>query len=491
MGDLQNLSTEEKQALLASIVDSSEDAIISKNLEGVVTTWNYAAERLFGYQEQEAVGSHISFLIPSNRLSEEDFIIREIKHGRRIDHFQTIRKAKSGTDIPVSISISPVKNEYGLVIGASKIARDIRSQLKATEKQHVLAAIIDNSEDAIISKTLDGIITSWNHAAERMFGYSEGEAVGQHISLIIPEERIGEEAFIIARIRQGENVKHFETIRQSKKGEHIPISLTISPILDDQKKIIGASKIARDITDTLNSRKEREALYQEIEVLSRKKDDFIAMTTHELKTPITSLSAFLQVLAMQEIPLEDQQKFVSRCARQVDKLMVLINDLLNFTRIQSGKLELRYETVDLINMLNEVLAGLTQFTTHSITVNSPDYLGIYADPFRIEQVLTNFIGNAIKYSPLNTPIEIFISETENDIRVEVADAGIGIKEQFISELFTQFYRAVETNHHIQGLGMGLYISKEIIERHGGTVGVESKQGEGSMFWFQLPKKRHL
>lgn len=188
---------EQKQAVLAAIVAASDDTIISKTLAGTITSWNPAAEQMFGYSETEALGRHISLIIPPERLEEEAYIIGEIAQGRRVDHFETVRLARNGSLIQISLSISPIKDSNGTVIGASKIARDIRERQVAYEKQAILAAIVATSDDAIISKTLGGIITSWNRAAEKMFGYSEAEALGQHVTLIIPPERLPEEAFFV------------------------------------------------------------------------------------------------------------------------------------------------------------------------------------------------------------------------------------------------------------------------------------------------------
>ncbi|MCH5597528.1 PAS domain S-box protein [Niabella ginsengisoli] len=477
---------EEKQALLASIVDSSEDAIISKTLQGIITSWNPAAERMFGYKEAEIIGQHISCIIPVDRLHEEEFIIGEVSNGRRIEHFETIRKSKSGNEIALSLSISPVKNKDGQIIGASKIARDISVYKKTAEKQDRLAAIVNNSDDAIISKTLNGIITSWNKAAERLFGFSEADALNRHISLIIPEDRLAEEEYIINEISMGNSVAHFETIRMTKDGLRIPISLTISPIISQDGKIIGASKIARDISEKIAIQEEKERLYNEVKLLSEKKDEFIAMTTHELKTPITSLSGFLQLLEMYYSSDTKNASIVRRCIKQTDKLSLLINDLLEFSKMRAGKLRLRYETFDMVQLVTEVLEAYKESECHHFVVNTKGQILIHADPLRIEQVVVNLVINAIKYSPAGGNIEISIWEKEGNVFASVKDYGIGISQELIDNLFSQFYRAVEPNYNIPGLGMGLYISKQIIERHNGTINVKSEISKGSTFEFMLP-----
>lgn len=478
---------EERQALLAAIVDYSEDAIISKTLDGIITSWNRAAETLFGYKESEAVGRHISLIIPFDRLHEEDFIIGEISNGRRIQHFQTVRKSKLGHEIPLSLAISPIKNKAGTVIGASKIARDMTLQKEASEKQGMLAAIVNHSEDAIVSKTLHGVITSWNKAAAKMFGYTEAEAIGRHISLIIPPERISEEDYIIGEIRKGNSVSHFETIRVTKNGAFVPISLTVSPIVNEEKVIIGASKIARDISEKMAAHKELEQLYQQVKVLNDKKDEFIAMTTHELKTPVTSLRGFLQLLQVHAAFDNKSRLFVERSIKQVDKLGMLINDLVEFSKLQAGKLGIHFETFDMKTLVEDCLELYATNSLHRFKISCSGSLNIRADRLRIEQVVDNLVSNAVKYSPQGGVIEIMMEGTKDTVEISVRDQGIGIDSTLMDKLFSQFFRAVEPGYSIPGLGMGLYITREIVERHGGTIKVESVLGKGSVFSFTLPR----
>ena len=233
--------------LLAAIVDSSDDVIISKTLDGIITSWNKAAERVFGYSATEAIGKSITLIIPKDRLQEENDIISRVKRGEHIHHFDTIRQRKDGSLLDLSVTISPVKDSSGRVVGASKLAREITERKRAERNTALLAAIVDSSDDAIVGKTLDGIITTWNHSAERVFGYPADEAIGKHITLIIPRERWNEEASIIERIRRGDRVDHFQTVRRRKDGSLVDVSLTISPVKDSSGQIIGASKVARDI----------------------------------------------------------------------------------------------------------------------------------------------------------------------------------------------------------------------------------------------------
>mgnify|MGYP003574918642 CR=1 FL=1 len=236
------------QMLLAAIVDSSDDAIVSKTLDGIVTSWNYGAQKIFGYSAEEMIGQPITKLFPPDRLDEETYVLSRIRNGQRIVHFETVRRAKDGTLLDIALTISPIKDAEGRIIGASKIARDVTVQKAATRASQLLASIVDSSEDAIVSKRLDGIVTSWNKAAEKMFGYTAEEMIGNSITRLFPDDRLEEEPKIIARIAKSERVEHFETIRKTKDGRLLDVSLTISPVKDSQERIVGASKIARDIT---------------------------------------------------------------------------------------------------------------------------------------------------------------------------------------------------------------------------------------------------
>jgi PAS domain S-box-containing protein len=234
---------------LARVVESSDDAIVSKDLNSIITSWNRAAERMFGYTAAEAVGQSIRMIIPVDRQGEEDLVLGQIKAGTAITHFETVRQRKDGTLIPISLTVSPIMDDTGRVIGASKIARDMSERAQLDVASRRLAAVVESSDDAIITKDLNSIITSWNSAAERMFGYAAAEAIGQSIRMLIPDELQSEEDVVLAKIRAGDKIDHFETIRQHRDGTRLAISLTVSPLRNEHGTIVGASKVARDVTE--------------------------------------------------------------------------------------------------------------------------------------------------------------------------------------------------------------------------------------------------
>jgi PAS domain S-box-containing protein len=234
--------------LLAAIVESSDDAIIGKTLDGIITSWNKGAEEIYGYKADEVIGKHISILVPSGYPDDIPQIIEKIRRGERVVHYKTKRARKDGTVIDVSLTVSPIKNREGRLLGASTIARDITERKKAEKLRHELAAIVESSDDAIIGKTLDGIITSWNKGAERIYGYKPEEVVGLPLAIIIPEDRRDELPRILSRVRRGEHIVHYETVRVRKDGKRLDVSVSVSPIKDETGKIIGASTITRDIS---------------------------------------------------------------------------------------------------------------------------------------------------------------------------------------------------------------------------------------------------
>ncbi len=467
---------EEESAKLAAIITSSDDAIISKTLESVITSWNSSAERMFGYSAGEMIGETIYKLIPHDRQNEETEIIERLRKGERVEHFETKRLTREGRLIDVSLTISPIKDRNGQIIGASKIARDITGQKQSEEESAKLAAIITSSDDAIISKTLESVITSWNSSAERMFGYSATEMIGETIYKLIPHERHNEETEIIERLRKGERMEHFETKRMTSDGRLIDVSLTISPIKDRNGQIIGASKIARDITE----RKLDEA----------RKNDFIGMVSHELKTPLTSLTAILQVASakLKSNPDSFLAGAMERANSQVKKMSAMINGFLNVSRLESGKIVLDRQEFDLYALLQDVVAEIKLTTaTHPIQVGECIAMRVNGDLDKIASVVTNLVGNAIKYSPKGRPIAVHCEEKDGFVIVGVRDEGMGIPAEDLPHVFDRYFRSEsQQTRHISGFGIGLYLSAEIIHRHDGKIWAESETGKGSTFYFSLP-----
>ena len=244
-----------------AIIASSSDAIMSKTLKGVITSWNAGASAIFGYSAEEMLGQPMLRLFPANRLTEEELILERILEGHKVNNFETVRVHKDGHLVHVAVTISPIRNGVGKIIGASKIARDITEKIALEKAKRHFEAIVSASDDAIVSKSLQGIVTSWNLGAERIFGYSAAEMIGQSVKRLLPADRAQEALQILGRIERGEKIEHFETERLHKDGRRVPLSVTISPIHDAQGQVIGVSKIARDIS-------ERKAFEQRLNLIS-------------------------------------------------------------------------------------------------------------------------------------------------------------------------------------------------------------------------------
>ncbi len=338
-----------KTSLLASIITSSDDAIVSKDLHGNITSWNPGAERIFGFTAAEAVGKHISIIIPPEKLHEEDYIIDQIRKGNKIDHFETVRRHKDGNAVIISAAISPIKDGENNITGASKVARDITGEKDAQKASAYLGAIIESSDDAIISKDLSGFITSWNKSAERIFGYTAVEVIGKHVTLLIPPERLDEEDKIIKTLKSGNRVDHFETMRRHKLGHLIPVSLTVSPIRDSTGKIVGASKVSRDISDRI---KAEEALKE----TSQKKDEFLANMSHELRTPMNAVIGLAHILKSLSNMPPQAAKYLDTLKTSADHLMDLINDLLDFAKIEADSFQIENVEFDLAEQVEKVIS---------------------------------------------------------------------------------------------------------------------------------------
>ena len=355
---------------------------------------------------------------------------------------------------------------------------DITDQVAAIEKSAKLAAIVETSDDAIISKTLNSIITSWNKSAERIFGYTEEEMIGQSILKLIPPEREDEEFQILATLRSGKRVDHFETKRMTKTGNLLDVSLTISPIKDSQGNIIGLSKIARDITE----RKQEEM----------RKNDFIAMVSHELKTPLTSIKSYIQVLLAKAD--QDHDPFIinalTRADVQTRKMTSMIQDFLNLARLEEGKIQLSSQVFELDPVVKEIVNDMQLLSTgHTIKYNGCTDINVYADKDKIGQVLINLLSNAVKYSPKGGDITISCEKVWEGVKIAVQDNGIGISAEDQKMLFTRFYRVKnERMKTVSGFGIGLYLVAEILGYHNSRIMVESEEGKGSTFYFTLPVK---
>jgi len=492
-------SEEDRAAWVAAIVDSSDDAIVSKTLDGLITSWNRAAERIFGWTAAEAVGRSITIVIPPDRLAEEEDILARIKQGEKIEHFETTRMRKDGTRFEISLTVSPIKNAKGEVIGASKIARDISARLHGDEAIARLAAIVNSADDAIVSKTLDGVITSWNRAAQAMFGWTAAEAVGQRITLIIPRERWPEEDEVLARVCKGESIDHFDTVRVRKSGERIDVSLTVSPVKDARGRIIGASKIVRDVSERKRAEAERTKLLQtvqqareEAEELNRSKDQFLAVLSHELRTPLNAIFGWARMLQSAAMDEATSRRAIDAILRNATAQVQLVEDLLDVSRIITGKMRLDVQWLDLKSVIESALDAVQPAASAKglkiETVLDPNAGPVVGAADRLRQVVWNLLMNAIKFTPRDGRVQVHLRKLKSHVEIVVSDSGEGIQPEILPFIFDRFRQGDSTTTRPHGgLGLGLALVRHLVDLHGGRVRAASEgPGRGATFVVELP-----
>jgi PAS domain S-box-containing protein len=363
--------------------------------------------------------------------------------------------------------------------------RDDPASVSAIERDSIrLAAIVEWSDDAIVSKDLDGIIQTWNRAAERLFGFTEDEAVGRSITIIIPPERLAEEEVVLSRIRSGQTVDHYETVRRAKDGRLIDVSLTVSPIRLPNGTIVGASKIARDIT-------EQKELRRAADEASRAKDQFLAMLSHELRTPLNAVLGYVDMLRNNVVPEQQRAKAIEIVARNAELLTRLVNDVLDTSRIVSGKLRIELRDCDLSEIVREVVESIRETAAAKrieLTSNVPLRQHVHGDQDRLRQTLWNLLANAVKFTPAGGRVDVSLEPAGSDVRIRVQDSGIGLAADSIPYVFHRFWQGQSSDHRgTGGLGLGLALARHIVELHGGSIRAESPGlGKGSTFEIRLP-----
>jgi PAS domain S-box-containing protein len=472
---------------LAAIIDSSDDAIISKDLNGTVQTWNRAAERMFGFTASEIVGQSITRIIPPERLGEEDYVLGQIRSGRPIEHFETVRQRKDGSLIAISLTVSPIRTPGGAIIGASQIAHDL-SDRRALEREALrLAAIVDTSDDAIVSKDLNGVVQTWNGAAERMFGYTAAEIIGRPITMIIPENRRAEEDSVLSRIRAGESLQHFDTVRQRKDGSLIDISLSVSPIRTADGRIIGASKIARDITGP-------KRMARELEEANRIKDDFLATLSHELRTPLNAVLGYTRMLRNGQLAGAQPERAIEVIERNANLLSQLVSDVLDVSGIVTGKVRMNPTTCDLGSLLSAAVDSMRPTADAkgvALLAPAPVPVSIRCDADRMQQVFWNLLSNAVKFTPAGGHVDVTLQVDGDIAQVHVSDSGIGIQPDLLPYVFQRFWQGESVNSRQHGgLGLGLALARHFVELNGGTIRAESAgAGKGATLIVTVPIER--
>jgi PAS domain S-box-containing protein len=466
--------------------------------DGLITHFNQRAVELWGRApkvndpEDRFCGSFRLFASDGSAISHDQcWMALALNQNQQFNGQEILIERPDGTRVTALAHANPLHDEAGQLTGALNVLVDITERKTAEELSARLAAIVSSSQDAIIGKTLDGTITSWNDGAERLYGYTAEEVVGNPITLLLPPERPDEFPAIMARIRRGERVEPYETVRVAKDGRRIDVWLTVSPIDTPDGRVVGASAVARDIT-------ERKRLHAALEEALRLRNEVLATVAHDLKSPLAGISGLAQVLELQirrgREPSSEQltagllsiHQRASEMARQID-------ELLDVAALEAGRpLDLQRQPTDLVMLARQVATELQGTTNrHQIRVAAEDPGDVTGewDPKRLERVLHNLLKNAVKYSPDGGPITVGIAgddDSKQSVVITVRDEGMGIPASDLPTIFDGFQRGSNVVGRFDGTGLGLAAVRQIVEQHGGTVAIESQEGVGTAVTVRLP-----
>ena len=494
----------ERSEVLRVTLASIGDAVITTDTQGRITYLNGVAESLTGWPaadaRREPLARVFNIVNEDTRQPVESPASKALREGAVVglaNHTILIRR--DGGELAIDDSAAPIKNERGEVSGCVLIFRDVsgrrRLERDAADRltaANLLASIVESSDDAIVRKSLDGFIQSWNAGAERLFGYAADEAIGRHISLVIPAERLSEEVTIVEALTDGRRVSHFETERVAKDGRRLLVSLTVSPVRNAAGEIIGASKIARDVTERRRMEDDLRRMAVNLAEADRQKDEFLATLAHELRNPLAPLRSSVEYLRRLAGMPASSRPPLDTMDRQVSQLVRLVDDLLDLNRVLYNRLELRRSDVDLAAIIQQALEiskPLVEHAGHTLEVELPaSPIRLHADPVRLTQVFANLLNNSVKYTPPGGRISIAAERAGETAVVRVTDSGVGIpldQQEAIFGMFTQLERSAERER--EGLGIGLTLVRQLVDMHGGSVRVRSEgEGRGSEFVVTLP-----
>jgi PAS domain S-box-containing protein len=528
---------------LAAIVESSDDAIISKDLDGVVQTWNGAAERMFGYTAAEMIGTSIRRVIPPDRQGEEDETLARIRRGDHLQHFETVRQRRDGTPFPISLTVSPIRDLDGRIVGASKIARDI-SELRLVERERMqllqetaaIAAAL-NEVGSIVAGTLDretivqavtDAATELTSAAFGAFFYNVVNDKGEAYTLFtisgVPREAFADFPMprntplfrptfeglgvvrsddVTADPRYGQNPPH----RGMPTG-HLPVrSYLAVPVKSRGGEVLGGlffghpevgrfteqhQRLASGIALWASVALENSRLYASVQEASRLKDEFLASLSHELRTPLNAILGYARMLRGGAVSFERQPQALETVERNATSLAKIVEDVLDVSRIISGKMRLHIESVDVAGLVRATLEAVAPAAdAKRVRLEAeldPDAPSIAADPERLQQVLWNLLSNAVKFTGAGGIVRVRLKAEPDRLEIVVSDTGIGIAASFLPHLFERFRQAdAGFTRERGGLGLGLAIAKQLVEMHGGTIAASSDgPGTGATFAVTLP-----
>ena len=525
---------------LARVVESSDDAIVSKDLDGIVMSWNRAAERMFGYSSEEMVGRSIRTIIPDDRQSEEDVVLSRIRAGESVTHYETIRRRKDGSPIPISLTVSPIRDDNGRVIGASKIARDVSEQarLLAIAREHaanterlgtVGAAVASTLDrDVVVQKVTDAA-TEMTHAEFGAFFYNVRDSKSGDAYMLYTLSGAPKEAFasfphprataVFAPTFRGERTVRLDDVTSDPAyGKnppfngmppgHLPVrSYLAVPVRSAGGEVLGGlffghsqpgmftelhQRLAEGIAGWASVALENSRLFVEAQEANRIKDEFLAVLSHELRTPLNAIVGYSRLLRGHLLSDEEAERGLEALERNARSLTQIVDDVLDVSRIVSGRLRLNVQPVELAIIVDNAVATVRPAAdakgVRLATIVDPRVGPVSGDPDRLQQVLWNLLSNAVKFTPKQGRVQVRLERVNSHIELTVADTGAGIRPDFLPYVFERFRQAdAGTTRKTGGLGLGLAIVRHLVEMHGGTVDAASEgEGKGATFRVSLP-----
>lgn len=494
--DVIQRTADEADGRLAAIVASSDDAIVGKTLDGIITDWNHGAEMIYGYSAEEIIGKPISILLPPGQEDEESVILARLRNGERIEHFETRRRRKDGKIIDVSLTASPLRDGFGRLVGASKVARDITaakySENALAEREAHLQSVLDTVPDAMVVIDTQGIMQSFSTAAERLFGYTTGEAIGQNVSMLMPAPyREQHDGYLARYLATGERriigIRRI-IVGQRKDGSTFPMELSVGEVHSGERRFFTG--FVRDLTERQQTEQRLQELQAELIHMSRftALGEMASTLAHELNQPLTAVANYLKggrrlLEAGQSNSVPMAAEAMERAAEQALRAGQIIRRLREF--VARGESERQVE--NLVKLIEEASA-LALVGAKETGVRVSFQFGaraefVLADKIQVQQVLLNLIRNAVEAMQEMTKRELTIATRQLDnetVRIDVADTGPGIAPEIANHLFQPF---ITTKR--QGMGVGLSISRTIIESHGGRLWAEPNAGGGTVFRLTL------
>jgi PAS domain S-box-containing protein len=524
---------------LAKVVESSDDAIVSKDLNSIIMSWNPAAERMFGYSEKEVLGKSIRILIPDHLQDEEDVVLSKIRAGEKVEHYETIRRRKDGKLISVSLTVSPIHDDAGKIVGASKIARDISDRVAMeaaateytanTQKLGEVGAMVMSTLDreSVVQKVTD-TATELTHAEFGAFFYNVDEEQGDSY-MLYALSGASKEAFahfphpratsIFAPTFKGEGVVRLDDVtadpRFGKNAPfngmppgHLPVKSYLAvPVKGISGNVLGGLFFAHSQTGQFTEQHERLAvgiaswasvalenarLYTEAREANRVKDDFLAVLSHELRTPLNAIVGYSRMMRGNLLPPDQVTRAIDVLERNARWLTQIVDDVLDVSRIVSGKIRLDVQSVDLAAIVDNAI-GTVQPAADAKGVRlqsliDPRIAPVSGDPDRLQQVVWNLMSNAVKFTPKGGRVQVRLERVNSHIEIVVSDTGMGIAKEFLPHVFDRFRQADSgSTRRSGGLGLGLSIVRHLVEMHGGRVHAASAgQDQGATFTVRLP-----